>query len=164
MSKDRDGLTIFIPRRWLQFSLRTLFLLMVLAALVSAGLARWQNAPVGLEGFCPVTLLEEARWAKGDEQFSTVYDGRRYHFAGPEQLKTFELSPEKFRVAVAGSDVVLLMDEDREVPGHRSHGLEYYHWIFLFESEESLQKFARNPKKYAAFAVQWSRRRAEARQ
>ncbi len=156
---DRDlRFSISIPRRWFQFSMRTLLGLMVVAAVVAACLAWWWRSPVILEGYCPITLNAESRWVKGDRRFSAVYEGRRYHFAGPEELERFEKSPDRYGVILAGSDVVLMMDEGRSVAGIRRHGLEYNGQIFLFENEETLQRFSRNPRKYAIFAHEWSSR------
>jgi YHS domain-containing protein len=43
---------------------------------------------------------------------------------------------------------VRLTDEKRESPGYRSYGLTYNARIYLFDSEESLHKFAANPAAY----------------
>jgi hypothetical protein len=41
--------------------------------------------PLGLEGYCPVTLAEKGVWTEGRAQWGVRHRGRTYLFAGPEQ-------------------------------------------------------------------------------
>lgn len=145
-------LSVIFSKRWLRFSLRTLFVLVVVAALVAMYLARYWQSPVGLDGCCPVTLCEEMQWSEGDPRYAAVYRGRKYYCVGPEQLQRFKKSPERYSPVASGRDIVLEMDEDRFVAGKREHGLEYNRHIFLFASEDSLQEFWNSPEPYAQYA------------
>lgn len=154
MTDAGDRIPAAFPKRWLRFSLRSLFGLVVVAALVATFLARYWQVPVGLDGYCPVTLCDDTRWCEGDPRYAAVYQGRKYYCAGPKQLAYFKGRPDRYSPVASGWDIVLAMDEDRLVAGKRQHGLEYNRQILLFASEKSLEKFARSPRQYTLYAYQ----------
>jgi len=53
-----------------------------------------------------------------------------------------------------GRDVVIAKDESRLVTGVRHHGMWFGDRMFLFESAETLEKFAKTPEYYFEFACQ----------
>jgi YHS domain-containing protein len=108
-----------------------------------------ENPPLGLDGFCPVTLVKTSQWKQGDVRYGAVHRGRTYLFAGPEERKQFFERPDDWSPVLSGYDPVEYLDNGRMVSGHRAHGLEYGRHMFLFSSEATLEKFASSPRRYA---------------
>lgn len=112
------------------------------------------DAPVCLDGYCPVQLSQHRRWMKGDAALTSVYQGRTYLFASEQAKGEFLERPETFAAALSGYDPVLLIDENRLEPGKREHGVWYRQLqVYLFSSEATLKKFSEDPAAYVS-AVQ----------
>ena len=112
---------------------------------------------LGLDGYCPVTLLEQERWVRGDPRYGVIHRGRTYLFVGPEEAKRFFADPDRFAPVLSGIDVVLAVEENRQIPGKREHGAWYEGRMYLFSSEASLRKFDQDPSRYAAVVNQVAR-------
>lgn len=139
-------------RSLITFSIRDLLWLMVVVGLVAViARDRWLagNTPLALDGFCPVTLVHSQRWQFGDPRCQTVHEGHRYLFASTAEKDLFLSEPRPYVPVCGGNDVVKLVNENLSSPGERQHGLSYNRRIYLFDSEDTLQKFERNPRKYA---------------
>ena len=108
------------------------------------------NPPLGLDGFCPVQLSEHHRWIAGDRRWGAIHMGRTYLFTGPDEQKRFLANPDRYSPVASGHDPVLAMDQRQLVPGRREHGVFYEGRVFLFSSEESLERFSQAPNRYAA--------------
>lgn len=107
---------------------------------------------LGFEGYCPVTLKTENRWAAGDTKFGAIHRGRTYLFTSAEAQGQFLASPDDYSPVLSGVDPVVAVDERRSVDGSRDFGVEYPASggrFYLFSSEESLEKFWRDPSAYA---------------
>ncbi len=116
----------------------------------NAAAADRQRPPLGLDGYCPVTLLKKEAWKQGDSRYGAVHRGRLYLFTGPEQADTFLKNPDDYSPVLAGIDPVHLSDSGEPVAGRRSHGVVYRNRIYLFTSEENLQRFWSDPEQFAA--------------
>lgn len=103
---------------------------------------------VGLDGFCPVVLVQQRNWQPGDPRYQSVYEDCVYRFAGPAQKKEFEKNPSRYSPVISGNDPVLWIDQQQRVAGRREHGVFYLDRIFLFSSEENLERFSRDPDQY----------------
>jgi len=112
------------------------------------------NPPLGLDGYCPVQLIESGRWHKGDKAWGMVHRGRVYLFSGVEERRRFQADPDRYAPVNSGNDVVLALDLGRSVTGFREHGAQYDGHIYLFASEGTLEKFRANPRYYADRALQ----------
>jgi len=134
-------------RRWYQLSLRGLLLLTTLLAVALAIYVAWP--PLGLDGYCPVTLVEKETWQRGDPFCFAIHDGCLYRFAGKPERKRFLETPDAFAPVASGRDITIATDQDDVVPGKREHGCYYRGKVYLFASEEALAKFAANPDRYA---------------
>jgi protein disulfide-isomerase len=110
------------------------------------------NAPLCLDGYCPVTLCERQQWVLGDRRFGAIHRGRTYLFTGPEEQRRFLSNPDQYAPAFSGSDLVLAMDQRQTVPGMREHGVFFGNRVYLFATEASLEKFSKNPNLYANYA------------
>ncbi len=124
-------------------------------------ISRPANPPFGLDGFCPVQLVENFRWQPGKKTWGAIHRGRTYLFAGPEERRRFLAEPDRYAPVSSGDDVVLLLEEGRSVPGYRDHGLKFDGHVYLFAGEGSLEKFRSNPRYYADRALQAMRPAAQ---
>jgi YHS domain-containing protein/thioredoxin-related protein len=111
------------------------------------------NNPLGLDGYCPVSLVEKSHWVMGDRRWGAVHRGRTYLFSGPEEQRRFFTDPDRYAPAVSGNDIVLATEQGQAAPGMREHGVFYGNRIYLFASEATLEKFGRNPGQYANQAM-----------
>jgi YHS domain-containing protein len=106
--------------------------------------------PLGLEGFCPVSLVDKGTWVEGRAQWGARHRGRTYLFAGAEQQRAFLADPDRYAPALSGDDPVLACDSGREVAGQRRYGVTYQSRMYLFSSPETRAAFAANPQRYTA--------------
>jgi protein disulfide-isomerase len=108
--------------------------------------------PLGLDGYCPVTLIErhhetpaDARcWVQGNPRWGIVHRGTVYLFVGPDELKRFMADPDRYSPALSGNDPVLAFDQGRLQQGTRQFGTFFGDRIYLFTSAENLAKFAQS--------------------
>ncbi len=112
------------------------------------------SPPVGMDGYCPVTLVEQKRWVLGDTQWGAVHRGRTYLFKGPEEQKRFLANPDTFSPVMSGIDPVVAIDQRQVVPGMRKFGVFYGNRIYLFSSDESLKKFDADKRRYSTEVLQ----------
>ncbi len=111
------------------------------------------QAPLALDGFCPVTLSEKQQWVPGDRRWGAVHRGRTYLFSGPEEQRRFFVDPDRYSPAVSGNDIILATEQGQAVPGMLEHGVFFGNRIYLFSSEATLERFAKNPNQYANQAM-----------
>ena len=74
--------------------------------LPGAGTVQAQQAMaerIGLDGYCPVCIVEAKKWEKGSPDHSTVYDGITYRFPNEAIKKAFLANPAKFVPALDGT-------------------------------------------------------------
>jgi YHS domain-containing protein len=107
-----------------------------------------QSETIGLESYCPVTLVERDTWAPGDRRWGANHRGRLYLFANPESQQQFFANPDKYAPALSGYDPVHYVDDGMIIDGKRRHGLYYGSKYFLFAGEATLQKFQSDPNRY----------------
>src|SRR5690606_4425119 len=103
------------------------------------------SPPLGLEGFCPVSLVERQAWSAGDVRFGAIHRGRTYLFAGYEMQQRFLANPDQYSPVMAGNDAVLAIDSRQLVQGRREFGMFVDQRIYLFSSEATLRQFEANP-------------------
>lgn len=114
---------------------------------------RHGSMPLGLEGYCPVTLAERGVWTEGRAQWGVRHRGRTYLFAGPEQQQAFLATPDRYAPALSGDDPVIAVDQGKSMPGRRAYGVTYQSRMYLFASPESRTAFSGNPERYTASVV-----------
>jgi len=106
--------------------------------------------PLGLDGNCPVTLVERMQWSVGDRAWGAVHRGRTYLFMGPQEREKFLANPDLYSPVLSGLDPVLAMDNQMVVAGRREFGVfGADRRIYLFADESSLKRFEANPTRYA---------------
>jgi YHS domain-containing protein/thiol-disulfide isomerase/thioredoxin len=117
------------------------------------------NPPLGLDGYCPVQLIDDLqsnlnRWTLGDRRWGVTHRGRTYLFAGPQQRDRFWADPDRYAPVLSGNDVVIAVEQGRAVAGRREHGILVDGRIYLFVDEASLEKFSQAPESYVRQVVQ----------
>jgi YHS domain-containing protein len=105
--------------------------------------------PLGLEGYCAVTLVEKQVWTEGRPQFGVRHRGRTYLFAGLAQQQAFLADPDRYAPALSGDDPVLAFEQGKAMPGQRRYGVVCQSRMYLFATPETRDAFAANPEKYA---------------
>ena len=108
------------------------------------------SMPLGLEGYCPVTLVDKGAWAEGRAQWGARHRGRTYLFASAEQQKAFLADPDRYAPALSGDDPVLACDTGKQIAGQRRYGVTYQARTYLFSSPETRTAFTANPQQYTA--------------
>lgn len=113
------------------------------------------KSPLGLEGYCPVTLMEGQTWAKGQAEFGCYHRGVLYLFASPQARDRFMQSPDQWSPLLGGFDPVIMAEERRLEPGKRRFGVfceakPGQNSIVLFTSETSRDRFKADSLKYLA--------------
>lgn len=107
-----------------------------------------ERMPVGLDGFCPVTLIDKGVWAEGRAQWGVRHRGRTYLFTGPGEQQAFLAAPDRYAPGLSGDDPVLALDSGRQVPGQRRYGVTYQSRMYLFSSPDTRATFAADPQRY----------------
>jgi YHS domain-containing protein len=107
------------------------------------------SMPLGLEGFCPVTLMEKGAWAEGRPQWGVRHRGRTYLFVGQSEQQIFLANPDRYAPALSGDDPVLALESGTSTPGQRRYGVTYQTRMYLFASPDTRATFAADPTRYA---------------
>lgn len=105
--------------------------------------------PLGLEGYCAVTLVEKGQWVEGRAKWGVRHRGRTYLCAGPDEQRSFLANPDRFAPGLSGDDPVLAIDGGKRVGGQRQYGVSYRSRIYLFSSPDTQAAFRADPQKYA---------------
>lgn len=105
--------------------------------------------PPALDGYCPVTLQEQERWAKGDPRWGATHRGQTYLFLSQQHQQRFLADPDRYSPVLSGLDPIRYVDRGELVPGDRTHGMWFRGKIYLFADETSLDRFSRSPDAYA---------------
>lgn len=107
--------------------------------------ARGDTPPVGLEGYCPVSMLRETRKVTGSKDWGCIHRGRLYFFANQAYRDIFMKDPDRYAPVLAGYDVVIFRDSGKLVEGKTEFGgfvgQNENRVVFLFANEENKKKF-----------------------
>lgn len=107
------------------------------------------SPPLCLDGYCPVQLVESHRWVPGDTRWGVIHQGRTYLFAGQEEQRRFlSGNGDAYAPVMSGLDVVMAVERREQVPGSLHYGGFFANRVYLFASEETLQKFSQRPEYY----------------
>lgn len=120
------------------------------ARMASKTSAPSKSQAMGLDGYCPVTLVQKQAWKKGDSRFGVVHRGRTYLFAGQDEKDTFFANPDEFSPALSGIDPVEFSETGEVMDGQREHGVVYQNRVYLFATEKNLETFWQEPERYAS--------------
>ncbi|MGV3608692.1 MAG: thioredoxin family protein [Planctomycetaceae bacterium] len=113
-----------------------------------------QAPSFGLEKYCPVTMAESMKWAKGNPQFGAVHRGRTYLFASQEAQQKFLADPDRFSPVLSGCDPVVFVEQGKLVDGSRNCGLTYRGQMFFFVNKANADRFWKSPDSYTVPSYQ----------
>jgi len=124
--------------------------LLVFATLAATSLyAVAGSGQTALEGYCPVCLVKMDKLVKGNPQFSSVLDGKKYLFPSAKQKQMFDANPAAFIPALGGDCTVCRIEKGATVAGKPEFHIIHDGRLFLFPGQKQQQMFAKNPAKYA---------------
>lgn len=127
----------------LQFFLTSLFI---------ASVTTISNQAVGqtqaMNGFCPVTILDDGKWEKGDTSIKTTYDQRTYYFASQEAKKKFDAHPPKYVPALGGDCIICLVNVNKRIPGSVFYSVRHKDRLYLFPQDLAKKEFKDDPEKF----------------
>lgn len=103
---------------------------------------------LGLEGYCPVTLIRDNAWKKGVARYGATHRGKTYLFTGTAEKDAFLADPDAFSPILAGIDPVELARTGNISEGRRAHGLVYHDRVYMFASEANLEEFLQHPERF----------------
>lgn len=109
---------------------------------------RAANAPLGLDGFCPVCIIDMKQWVKGEPEFAVLMDGKKYLFPGEEQKQKFLKNTTKYTPALGGDCIVCFATDGSRVPGKLNVATLHEGRLFLFPTEEEKAIFMKDPAKF----------------
>ncbi|QDU75119.1 Thiol:disulfide interchange protein DsbD [Bremerella volcania] len=113
-----------------------------------------QQPKFAMDGYCPVTLVEQMKWQKGDPRWGAQHQGQIYLFSSQNEQQKFLANPNQYSPVMSGIDPVAYLGNGKVVPGDRRFGLTYRGTLYLFSSEESLQTFWNDPQRYSSMVQQ----------
>lgn len=100
---------------------------------------------LGMEGYCPVSMLRERRKVRGDRKWGCIHRGKVYFFVNESYRDIFMKDPDRYAPVLGGYDVVIYRETGKLVEGKTVHGgflgTGDNKVIFLFANEENKQKF-----------------------
>jgi len=107
------------------------------------------SLPVALDGYCPVELVKNERWVRGDPRWAIDYQGRRYLLSSQVQREAFLVNPQRYVPAYDGNDPVLMVDRNQHTPGSTQYCVTYDGRLYMFSSPATLAHFRQHPERYA---------------
>lgn len=108
-----------------------------------------QELPVMINGYCLVTLRDQQKWEEGNARIQTVFDGKLYWFASPEQRAKFLAAPERYVPSLGGDCVVTFVQSKVRREGDPRFGLLHDRRLFFFASQKHLDTFVSDPQKFS---------------
>ncbi len=101
-----------------------------------------------MDGFCPVTLVDQGQWLRGDVRWGAVHEGKTYLFSSQQRQQQFLAAPGQYAPVLAGFDPVRYAETGQLVHGKREHGVFYGNRIYLFADEVALDRFSKHTEFY----------------
>ena len=126
----------------------TLGMAIVLGFLAAPLAAPASEPTAALDGYCPVCLVKMDKLVKGDEKFSSVFDGKTYLFPGAEQKRTFDANPAAFTPALGGECTVCKIEKGTRVAGKAEFHTVHDGRLYLFPGVKQQKMFERDPHRY----------------
>ena len=138
-----------------RFSYRSVLAGSLLAlAILSAGVVQPARAEeprgprIGLEGYCPVCVVEARKWEKGSPDHKATYDNVTYYFPNDTIKQKFLANPAKYVPALGGDCVVCYAKLGKRPAGSIHHAARHDNRIFLFPSDNERDVFLKNPVEF----------------
>jgi len=101
-----------------------------------------------MEGYCPVSILDQGIWVRGNYRNLVKHEGRKYLLAGEKEKGLFLEAPERYTPALGGDCIVSQTDDRRVAPGGVYNSLVVEGRLYLFAGAEQKQTFLADPSRY----------------
>jgi protein disulfide-isomerase len=108
-----------------------------------------EDSSLGLDGFCPVSLVIQKAWSQGSEQFAVRHRGRIYRCASEDARSQFLQDPDRYSPVLSGYDIVHFLETGELIAGKREFGCEYLGRVFVFMNEANKVQFDTHAIHYA---------------
>ena len=111
---------------------------------------------LAMEGFCPVTVINEDRWVEGNPKHGVIHLGKLYLFSDAEKMEKFLADPVPFTPVLNEIDVVRFFEERKIVQGKREWGLKdpTHNRMFFFADEAAMNHFWNEYERYTGAAIE----------
>ena len=111
---------------------------------------------LAMQGFCPVTVINDDKWVEGKAEFGVIHLGKLYLFTSEQAMKTFLADPVPYTPVLNEIDVVRFFEERKIVPGKREWGLKdpIYNRMFFFADEAAMNHFYNEYERYTDAAIE----------
>ncbi|MEM0926184.1 MAG: thioredoxin family protein [Planctomycetota bacterium] len=111
---------------------------------------------LALQGYCPVTVIQEMKWLEGKAEFGVIHLGKLYLFVDEAAMQQFLADPIPYTPVLNGIDIVRFFEERKIVPGKREWGSidPIHNRMFFFADEEAMKHFEDKFQNYVDAAVQ----------
>lgn len=110
--------------------------------------AHFANAEEAMDGYCPVTILANRKWVKGDPQFAVILDGKKYLLADKERQQTFLQNTTKYAPALSGDCVVSFASDQSRLAGNLNIAAVHKGRLFFFHNVDQKRVFMADPTKF----------------
>ncbi|NOX55129.1 MAG: hypothetical protein GXP27_11980 [Planctomycetes bacterium] len=100
-----------------------------------------------LRGYCPVAMLEH-RLIPAKKQFTSVFEGRVFHFSSARAKEAFDRDPQRFAPVLGGIDIVILRKTGQRVTGNCF--VPYNGRPYWFATKKNRDLFLANPERYVS--------------
>lgn len=110
--------------------------------------AHFAEAELAMQGYCPVSIIDDKKWIKGDEQYSVILDGHKYLLASQANQQKFLKRSTKYTPALSGDCVVTYAAMKTRQAGDLNAAAIHQGRLFLFASPEQKRIFMTAPKKF----------------
>jgi len=104
---------------------------------------------LGLDGRCPVSLVDGHRLVDGSADWSAERGGVTYRFTDAARLAAFHAMPERYLPSLGGRSPVSRVDRGEERAGSPNWGVLYDGHLYLCGSAAERARFVKNPRRYA---------------
>lgn len=110
---------------------------------------------LALEGYCSVSVIQDAQWVAGKPEHGVIHLGQLYLFADEAKMQDFLADPVPYTPMLNGIDVVRFFEERVIVPGRREFSAvdPDHNRVFLFADEAALSHFEQTFERYVDSAI-----------
>ena len=127
--------------RTLQIVQLSLATMLIVTASSTATAQAQSGSEIGLDGYCPVCIIEAKKWVRGSSDYEVEFDGTRYQFPDAATRDKFAAMPERYAPALGGDCIVCWAKAGKRVAGSPQHAVIHNQRLFLFPSEKEKQMF-----------------------
>ncbi|TWU60024.1 hypothetical protein Poly51_02980 [Rubripirellula tenax] len=105
---------------------------------------------LAMDGYCAVTVVDDAKWVEGSPEFGVIHLGKLYLFSTQDKMKKFLAEPIPYTPVLNEIDVVRFFEERVIVPGKREYAMQdpTNRRMFFFADEAAMLHFENTYDRY----------------